>query len=123
MTDANTPSPSDDPATPAAGDGMGAHADAVGAALLIDVRRKAAFDSARTLLPGATWRDPAMVASWIGELPRGRPIVVYCVHGHEVSRSTALRLRIEGFDARFLEGGIEAWAADGRPLQAKAEQA
>jgi Fe-Mn family superoxide dismutase len=44
-------------------------------------------------------------------------VVVYCVHGHEVSRATALRLRAAGLDARFLRGGIAAWEAAGLPLQ------
>ena len=36
--------------------------------------------------------------------PRGASVVVYCVHGHEVSQNAAKAL-----GARYLEGGIEAW--------------
>jgi Fe-Mn family superoxide dismutase len=43
-------------------------------------------------------------------------VVVYCVHGHEVSRSTAMQLRAAGLRARFLRGGIEGWQAAGLPL-------
>ena len=46
---------------------------------------------------------------------------MYCVYGHEVGRRTAMRLRALGVDARFLEGGIDAWQCAGRPLQAKGE--
>jgi superoxide dismutase, Fe-Mn family len=86
---------------------------------LLDVRRAGVFEKAPTLLPGARWRDPALVAHWQAELPRDRPVVVYCVYGHEVGRSTALRLRAAGVDARFLPGGIDAWTLAGRPLVSK----
>jgi Fe-Mn family superoxide dismutase len=46
-------------------------------------------------------------------------VVVYCVHGHEVSRATALRLRSAGVNARYLRGGIDGWRTAGRPLVAK----
>lgn len=89
-------------------------------AVLLDVRRRAAFDQATTLIPGAQWRDPADVGRWARTLPRGQAVIVYCVHGHEVSQATAQYLRDAGIDARYLRGGIEAWTAAGRPLQAKA---
>jgi Fe-Mn family superoxide dismutase len=41
------------------------------------------------------------------------PVVVYCVHGHEVSRSIALALNARGIPARYLVGGIEAWREAG----------
>lgn len=86
-----------------------------GTAELIDVRRAGVFEAAPTMLPGARWCDPATLPQWAAALPRDRPVVVYCVYGHEVGRSSALRLRALGVDARFLEGGIDAWAAAGRP--------
>jgi superoxide dismutase, Fe-Mn family len=49
-------------------------------------------------------------------------VVVYCVYGHEVGRGTALRLRAQGVNARFLRGGIDAWEAAGLPLTDKPEQ-
>lgn len=91
------------------------HAD-VADSLVLDVRRAGVFESATTRLPNATWRDPASVAQWAGELPRERPVTVYCVYGHEVGRATALRLRAAGVDARYLRGGIDGWAAAGLPL-------
>lgn len=79
------------------------------APLLVDVRRQTAFDKAPCLIAGATWRDPATVDEWARYLPRHRRIVVYCVHGHEISKNTAAALNAEGFNATYLEGGIEAW--------------
>lgn len=87
--------------------------------LPIDVRRAGVYAQASQVIEGARWRDPAQVAHWAGELPAARGVVVYCVRGHEVSRATALRLRAAGIDARFLRGGIDAWAAAGRPLADK----
>lgn len=99
--------------------------DELGEAVLIDVRRAAAFEQSGQMLLGAHWRDPAQVASWAGELAKSLPdkqrVVVYCVHGHEVSQLTAQRLHELGIDARFLRGGFEAWRTAGRPLIDKPE--
>lgn len=88
----------------------------LGDALVLDVRRDVPFQQAKTTLPGASWRNPALVSSWAAELPRNREVLVYCIYGHEVGRSTAMRLRAEGVNARFLPGGIDAWEKAGRPV-------
>lgn len=89
-------------------------------ALLIDVRRAAVFAQADSLLPGAEWRDPACAADWAAALPPRSQVVVYCVHGHEVSQGAARQLREAGHDARYLRGGFEGWRAAGRPVQPRA---
>ena len=81
--------------------------------LLLDVRRRPAFEADPSTLPEAGWRDPQAVEIWAAELPRDRPVIVYCVHGHEVSNRVVDRLRELGFDAALIEGGIEAWKAAG----------
>jgi superoxide dismutase, Fe-Mn family len=93
--------------------------DQIGDAVLLDVRRAGVFEQSPSLIPGARWRDPAEVAAWAAELPVDRDVVVYCVYGHEVGRATAMRLRAAGVNARYLQGGIDAWQAAGRPLEAK----
>ena len=93
--------------------------DELATAQVLDVRRAGVFDKAQTLIAGASWRDPAGIAMWARDVPRDKEIVVYCVYGHEVGRATALRLRAQGVDARFLRGGIDAWQAAGRPLDPK----
>jgi Fe-Mn family superoxide dismutase len=93
-------------------------ADLAGA-LLLDVRRAGVYQQAAVRIPGAQWQDPAAVAQWGATLPRSQPVVVYCVYGHEVGRATALRLRGQGVDARFLEGGIDGWQRAGGPVQNK----
>lgn len=103
-----------------ASEAWGADPADVAGSQVLDVRRAGVFAQAPTQLPGAVWRDPAQVSQWAGELPSATPITVYCVHGHEVSRATALRLRAAGRDARFLRGGIEAWANAGGALERRA---
>jgi Fe-Mn family superoxide dismutase len=98
---------------------LAADPDDIAGSQLLDVRRAGVFDKAETLIAGASWRDPAAVASWARDVPRDKEIVVYCIHGHEVGRATALRLRAQGVRARFLRGGIDAWQAAGRPVGAK----
>lgn len=79
------------------------------APLLIDVRREPRFAEDNAMIAGAIRRDPETVSAWQNALPQGRPIVVYCVHGHEVSQSAAASLRAAGFAAFYLEGGIAGW--------------
>lgn len=100
---------------------LAASAEAAQRALVIDVRRAGVFEQAGTMIPDAAWRDPAQVDGWAAELPADREVLVYCVYGHEVGRRTAMRLRSLGIDARFLEGGIDAWQAAGRSLNVKGE--
>jgi len=91
----------------------------VGTALvpqIVDVRRARAFDSEPVLIPGALRRLPATIAAWARSLDRMRPVVVYCVHGHEVSQSTTRMLLETGLDARFLAGGMQAWREAGAPV-------
>jgi Fe-Mn family superoxide dismutase len=65
------------------------------------------------MLPGASMHAPAALARWVEELPRNRPIVVYCICGFQVSGTAVSELRQQGYDARALVGGITAWHAVG----------
>jgi rhodanese-related sulfurtransferase len=85
------------------------------APLVIDVRRRERFLEAKDFIRGALRRDPARVADWAKTLPPSANVVVYCVHGHEVSQNVAKAL-----GARFLEGGIEHWREEGGETAAKA---
>jgi rhodanese-related sulfurtransferase len=81
------------------------------APLIVDLRRDEIFAASDILAAGATWRDPFDVAQWGRYMPRHRPVVVYCVHGHEISRNVCSALRTAGVDASYLDGGFEAWRA------------
>ncbi|HET7672299.1 MAG TPA: chromate resistance protein ChrB domain-containing protein [Burkholderiales bacterium] len=90
------------------------------APIVIDVRRAPAFLASREMLGGALRRDPEQVGAWARALPRASNVVVYCVHGHEVSQSTAAALALAGIKASFLEGGLEeGWKAAGGELDRK----
>ena len=65
------------------------------------------------MLQGATMHAPGALARWIDELPRNRPIAVYCICGFQVSGRAVTELRRRGYDARALVGGITAWHAIG----------
>ena len=85
--------------------------------MLIDVRRQPAFDNDAHVIPGALRRLPEAVDDWAGTLEPWRPVVVYCVHGHEVGKDAAIALRADGFHARYLTGGLQQWRADGYPTE------
>jgi rhodanese-related sulfurtransferase len=89
------------------------------APLLNDVRRAKAFDEDVARIIGAVRRAPDAVQEWAAALPPARPVVAYCVHGHEVSQGAAAALRTIGFDARYAEGGIAAWREKERPTRLK----
>jgi rhodanese-related sulfurtransferase len=82
--------------------------------LVIDVRKGPTFLGAPDLIRGALRRDPLRVQDWKKTLPQDTDVVVYCVHGHEVSQGAA-----EALGASFLEGGLEAWRAAGGELSGK----
>ena len=89
------------------------------APVIIDVRRAPAFDSDPGVIAGAIRRMPEQVSDWRERLPDGRPVVVYCVHGHEVSQQAAAALREKGIEATYLEGGITGWRQNGLPTRRK----
>jgi rhodanese-related sulfurtransferase len=87
------------------------------APIIVDVRRDADFATAATLVAHAFHRSPDDVEHWRTDLPSGRQVVTYCVHGHEVSQGVAAALRLVGVEANFLEGGIANWAEQRMPMR------
>jgi rhodanese-related sulfurtransferase len=89
------------------------------APVLVDVRRAEAFGADDAVIIGATHRPPEAVSGWRTELPKDRDVVVYCVHGHEVSQGVAKALQDAGIKAAYLEGGIAAWKERQLPTRRK----
>jgi rhodanese-related sulfurtransferase len=77
--------------------------------ILIDVRRRSAFLESDAMVCGALRREPEDVRGWAKSLPKASAVVVYCVHGREVSQTTAAALNDAGISTRYLEGGLEGW--------------
>ena len=82
--------------------------------LVLDVRREPAYAAEPRLLAGALRPEGDLTAFTRAHFT-GRPVIVYCVRGHEVSQEAAALLAGAGFDASFLQGGLEAWIAAGLP--------
>jgi rhodanese-related sulfurtransferase len=80
---------------------------------LLDVRRAADVDADPVFIPGAVWRDPNKVNEWVGEIPKDKPLVVYCVRGGSVSNAVLDKLLEKGVTAQYIEGGLAAWKAGG----------
>jgi rhodanese-related sulfurtransferase len=88
--------------------------------IVIDARRQAPFLASSEMIGGALRRDPDRVGTWAKSLPEASSVVVYCVHGHEVSQNTASALAQAGIRASYLEGGLEeGWKAAQGPLDRK----
>jgi Fe-Mn family superoxide dismutase len=84
--------------------------------LLIDVRKAPARGASGLTIPLSRYCHPFDAMNWVESLD-GRSVIVFCVHGHEVSKAVCGYLRDEGVDARFLAGGFEAWRKAGLPVE------
>jgi superoxide dismutase, Fe-Mn family len=82
--------------------------------VLLDVCLPKDLPRRNDMLAGASMHALGALSRWVEELPRGRPIVVYCICGFQVSGRTVAELRQRGYDARALVGGI----THGMPLAA-----
>ena len=76
------------------------------APLVLDVRRAPRFAESPRLLPTAQYCAPGDIAAFAARHPP-QEVLVYCVHGHEVSQTAAATLRAAGWNAHYLHGGIE----------------
>lgn len=83
----------------------------------IDVRKERAKSADPMTINGALSRRPFAAEDWWPELA-GQDVVVFCVHGHEVSQAVCGFLADMGIAARYLEGGLAAWREAGLPLMA-----
>jgi rhodanese-related sulfurtransferase len=83
-------------------------------AQLIDVRTDHEWEAGR--IAGADHIELGEIGERIAEIDRDRPVLLYC-RGDNRSDMAAAALAGEGYDARVVSGGIEAWAEAGRPLE------
>ena len=81
--------------------------------LLLDLCLPKDLPRRSDMMAGATLHAPGAMPRWIEDLPRDRPIAVYCICGFQVSGQAVTELRRRGYNARALVGGITAWHATG----------
>ena len=87
---------------------------------LLDVRRAGVRVQQGVEIAGAHWHDPAAWLDWKDSIGSQRPVVLYCAMGHEIGQGLTTTLRVLGVDARYLDGGMQGWLDDGRPVAALA---
>ena len=82
-------------------------------AQLVDVREDEEWDAGR--IEGARHIPLGEVAAAAESIDRERPVVFYCRSGARSGMATQA-FRQAGFEAYNMEGGLERWAGEGRPL-------
>jgi rhodanese-related sulfurtransferase len=88
--------------------------DALGTPILLDVREPDEWDAGHA---HDAWFWPlARLDQVRAELPLGQKIVCICRSGGRSAKATEL-LCSWGLDAVNLEGGMQAWAEAGRPVE------
>ena len=88
---------------------------------LLDVRRAAVREQHGAEIGAARWLDPALWLDWKDSIGSDRPAVLYCAKGHEIGQGLTAALKALGVDARYLEGGMQVWLEQGRPVRALGE--
>ena len=83
---------------------------------LVDCRELYEWDAGR--IEGAVHIPLNSIMAGAGaDLDKDRPIAVICRSGNRSELATMM-LQARGFDAHNVEGGMEAWAAEGLPFTA-----
>ncbi len=84
---------------------------------LVDVRRASVRLADDAQIPEAQWRDPEALLSWKEQIPRDRPVILYCAQDHEISQRSVATLQAMGLDARYLIDGFAGWRDADQPTQ------
>ena len=79
---------------------------------LIDVREEG--EAAICAIEGATLIPMNSLPQRLQEIPRDRPVALYCHHGMRSMMAGQWMAR-NGYDALSLAGGIDRWAAEIEP--------
>jgi rhodanese-related sulfurtransferase len=85
-----------------------------GEAQLVDVREPYEHEAGR--IAGSLHIELQQLAEQAASLDRERPILFYCRSGSR-SALAADAFTMSGFDARNLDGGLEAWVGAGLPIE------
>jgi rhodanese-related sulfurtransferase len=82
--------------------------------LLLDVRTVGEFQSGH--IAGAANIPVEMLTARLAELPKDKPIVLYCRSGNRSAQAARI-LRSAGYTDVYDLGGIIAWQAQGYPIE------
>ncbi|MFC4854786.1 rhodanese-like domain-containing protein [Actinophytocola glycyrrhizae] len=82
---------------------------------LLDVREPDEWAAGHA--PGAVHIPMGELAERLGDLPADNEVYVVCRSGGRSARVTAY-LNANGWDAKNVDGGMQSWAAAGRPMDA-----
>lgn len=85
-----------------------------GEAFLVDVREEDEWQAGHA--SEATHLPMGEIADRLGELPAGRTILPICRSGNR-SGQVAAALRLAGYDASNVRGGMKAWRSASLPLE------
>src|SRR5688572_8101074 len=85
----------------------------IGRFQVVDVRYPNEWEAGH--IDGALHIPGDYIFDRVGELDPTRPVVTVCRSGSR-SAEAAKELAGEGFDVQNLEGGIDAWVAEGLPI-------
>lgn len=83
-------------------------------AQLVDVREPYEWEAGR--ISGATHIELERLAGRAEEIDRDTPVIFQCRVGNR-SGLAMQAFRAAGYDAYNMDGGIEAWVAEGLPLE------
>ena len=78
-------------------------------ATVCDVRREADYQADSRTIAGAEWHNPETVDAWAAQLPKDKPVVIYCARGGSVSKAVHVALTEKDFEVQYVEGGLAAW--------------
>ncbi|WP_240695323.1 rhodanese-like domain-containing protein [Thermus caldilimi] len=81
---------------------------------ILDVREPAEFKDGR--IPGAVNIPIRDLPKRLGEIPKGKPIIVYCGIGHRGAMAL-LFLKGQGYNVKSILGGYKAWTGANLPVE------
>ncbi|WP_428719788.1 rhodanese-like domain-containing protein [Thermus sp.] len=81
---------------------------------ILDVREPGEFKDGR--IPGAVNIPIRELPKRIGEIPKGKPIIIYCGTGHRGAMGLVF-LRGQGYNVKNILGGFKAWTGANLPVE------
>ncbi|MFD3005094.1 rhodanese-like domain-containing protein [Thermus tengchongensis] len=81
---------------------------------VLDVREPSEYKDGR--IPGAVNIPIRDLPKKVGELPKGKPIIVYCGIGHRGAMALVF-LKGQGYNVKSILGGYKAWTGANLPVE------